>query len=261
MIKTTLLVLLTFLMQNNAHAADKLDQQTRSLFGNIINNKFTYHDPTYFAFGKDDLKLQFSGKYRLAKSFDLYFGYTQTMFWSIYTTSQPFTDINYNPEIFYRLVEDNTKFLKSLDFGFMHSSNGKDGPSSRSLNKVYARANMATKINRHALIGDFNFYDIVTKEENNKDIKKHLGYWDITLTFTHLLVHENERLDFEIRAFAGDKVFNINKGGKSFGLIYYIESENFNPEIYLQYYTGYAENLLNYNKTTDQVRLGLLLSL
>ena len=251
----------TIFLSDSAFASiDKIEQETKSVFGNIANNKFTYHEPTYFIFGKNDLKLQFSGKYRLAKTFDLYFGYTQTMFWSIYTTSQTFTDINYNPEIFYRLVDNKFKFLQSLDFGFMHSSNGKDGPASRSVNRIYARANLATKQGRHSIIGDFKFYNIVSHEENNADIRKYLGYWDFTVAFTHLIVHNGERLDFEIRTFAGDKILNINRGGKSFGFIYHLESERFNPQFYVQYYTGYAENLLNYNKTSDQFRAGLLLS-
>jgi phospholipase A1 len=244
---------------NKLSATDEIEKQTKEIFGNIAENKFTYHEPTYFIFGEDDLKLQFSGKYRIAKSLNLYFGYTQIMFWSIYTTSQPFTDINYHPEIFYRFVDNEMKFLKSLDFGFIHSSNGKDGLDSRSLNRVFLKTNWATKISRHSLVGDFNFYSIVSDEKNNRDIKNYMGFWDFTLTLTHLLTHGKDRLDFEVRTFAGKKVFNINKGGKSFGLIYHIDSENFNPEVYLQYYTGYGESLLRYNKTSDQVRLGLMI--
>jgi phospholipase A1 len=241
--------------------ANELDQNTNLILGNNPKNKFSYYEPTYFIFGKDDLKLQISGKYRLAKALNLYFGFTQTMFWNIYVTSQPFRDINYNPEMFYRLVEDDSKNLKSLDFGFIHSSNGKDGLNSRSFNRLYLKTNIATKINRHSLIGEFKFYDIVTSEDTNADIKKYLGYWDFTFHLTHLVIHQKQRLDLEFRIFAGDKIVNLHKGGRSLGLIYNFESENFNPSIYLQYFSGHAESFLDYNKTSEQLRLGLLLFL
>lgn len=253
-----LLVVETYLSQSSAN---ELDQNTNFILGNNSKTKFTYFEPTYFIFGKDDLKLQISGKYRLAKSLNLYFGFTQTMFWNIYITSQPFSDINYNPEVFYRIVEDDSHNLKSLDFGLIHSSNGKDGPISRSLNRVYIKTNYASKIDRHSFIGEFKFYDIFTHENTNYDIKNYLGFWDFTFHLTHLIVHQNQRLDLEFRVFAGEKIINLKQGGRSLGFIYNFASDNFNPSLYLQYYSGHAESLLGYNKTTEQVRLGLLLFL
>jgi phospholipase A1 len=241
--------------------ADEIDTLSNKILGNDLANKFSYYQPTYFIFGKDDLKLQFSGKYRLAKNLNLYAGFTQTMFWSIYYTSQPFKDINYNPELFYRIVDKRYNFLKSLDLGFIHTSNGKDADASRSINRIYAKVNLASKVGRYHLIGDLMVYDIITKENNNKDIKKYLGFWDFTLSMTNLIVHNNKSLNLEVRIFAGDKIFNTNKGGRSIGLIYRIVSDDFNPAFYLQYYSGHAENLLGYNKNSDQVRLGLTLLL
>ena len=253
-----LLLILSFSFIFSAQA-EEIDQVTKLIFGSDAKNKFSYYQSTYFVFGKNDLKLQFSGKYRIAKNFNLYFGFTQTMFWSIYTTSQPFKDINYNPEFFYRFVEEKSQILRSMDVGFIHSSNGKDSLASRSLNRIYLKTNLSTKIERHTLIGDLMLYDIVSKEENNKDIRKYMGYWDFTFYFTQLLVHQNQRLDLEFRIFAGDKILNTNKGGRTLGVVYHLGSDNFNPAIYLQYFSGNAENLLNYNKNAEQVRLGLLL--
>ncbi|MBC7539647.1 MAG: phospholipase A [Bacteriovorax sp.] len=215
----------------NVARADEFEDATKMIFGNDSKNKFLYYHPTYFIFGKDDLKLQFSGKYRVANKFDLYLGYTQTMYWSIYYTSQPFKDINYNPELFYRIVDEKYQFLKSLDLGFIHSSNGKDGEASRSINRLYVKTNLATKIGRHHLIGDLMFYDIITKEKNNKEIRKNMGYWDFTFYLTDLIVHDTSRLNLEFRIFAGDKIFNVNKGGRSLGLIYHLGSDDFNPAL------------------------------
>lgn len=147
--------------------------------------------------GKDDLKLQLNGKYRIARNFNLYAAYTQTMFWSIFSDSQPFKDINYNPEAFYRIVEldSDTELLKSVDIGYVHRSNGKDGLDSRSINRVFVKTNLVAQIGRHDIVADLMFYKIIDGANYNSDSRK------------------------------------------------------------------YMENLLEYNKNTDQLRLGFILYL
>lgn len=237
----------------------EIEKASKDIFGIDPANKFSLYQPTYFVFGKENLKLQFSGKYRVAKSFNLYLGYTQTMFWNIYNTSAPFDDINYNPEVFYRLVETDSKFLKSIDFGVQHTSNGEDGDKSRSLNRIFLKTNFVTNIGRNTILGEFKLQDIYSKASANANVVDYMGYWDFKVTVTHIFVHDTQRLDVEYRFFAGKKVFNIEKGGRELGLIYRLGSENFNPAFYLQYYSGYAESLLHYNQKVSQARLGLLL--
>lgn len=237
----------------------EIEKASKDIFGIDPANKFSLYQPTYFVFGKENLKLQFSGKYRVAKSFNLYLGYTQTMFWNIYNASAPFDDINYNPEVFYRLVETDSKFLKSIDFGVQHTSNGEDGDKSRSLNRIFLKTNFVTNIGRNTILGEFKLQDIYSKASANANVVDYMGYWDFKVTVTHIFVHNTQRLDAEYRFFAGKKVFNIEKGGRELGLIYRLGSENFNPAFYLQYYSGYAESLLHYNQKVSQARLGLLL--
>jgi phospholipase A1 len=257
-INTSFLLLFSIVISLSTSLANDLDQKTKLILGNDSQNKFSYYEPTYLLFGKDDQKMQISGKYRFAKKLDLYFGFTQTMFWSIYITSQPFKDINYHPEIFYRLVDKESNNLKSLDVGLIHSSNGKDGESSRSINRIYVKTNYAAKIHRHSFISEFRIYDVVTHEETNKDLKKYLGYWDFSFKFTHVIIHQSQRLDLELKIFAGNRFVNFNKGARSIGAIYDFGSDHFNPSLYLQYFSGYVESLLGYNKYSEQLRLGFL---
>jgi phospholipase A1 len=237
----------------------EIKQASKDMFGIDPKNKFSLYQPSYFIFGKENLKLQFSGKYRVAKSYNLYLAYTQTMFWNIYDTSAPFDDINYNPEIFYRLVEDDSNFIKSIDFGTLHTSNGEDELKSRSMNRIFLKTNFISNVGRHAVLGDFKLQHIYSKSDENKDIVNHYGYWELKLTVTHVLVHGTQRLDIEYRFFAGKKIVNFGQGGRELGLIYRLGSENFNPAFYLQYYSGYAESLLHYDQKVSQVRAGLLL--
>lgn len=237
----------------------EIEKASKEIFGINPRDKFSLYQPTYFAFGKDNLKIQFSGKYRLANSYNLYLAYTQTMFWNIYDTSAPFDDINYNPEVFYRLAESDSSFLRSIDFGMIHTSNGEEGAKSRSINRYFVKANTVTQIKRHTLMSEFKVYNIYSKSSNNDKIIDHMGYWDLKLVLTHIFVHDKQRLDIEYRFFAGKKVYNIQKGGRELGLVYRFGSDNFNPAIYLQYYSGYAESLLHYDQKVSQARLGLLL--
>jgi phospholipase A1 len=237
----------------------EVQEASKAIFGIDPKNKFSLYRPSYFIFGKENLKMQFSGKYRVAKSYNLYLGYTQTMFWNIYDNSAPFDDINYSPEIFYRLVEGDDKFIRSVDLGFQHKSNGEDGDRSRSMNSLFLKTNFASKINRHSILGELKLQNIYNKAESNKNIVRHMGYWELKLIFTHLLVHNTQRLDIEYLFFAGKSVVDFGKGGRELGLVYRLGSENFNPAFYLQYYSGYAETLLHYDQKISQVRLGLLL--
>jgi phospholipase A1 len=237
----------------------EIEKASKDMFGVDPRNKFSLYQPSYFVFGKENLKMQFSGKYRVAKSYNLYLAYTQTMFWNIYDQSAPFDDINYNPEVFYRLVEEDLKFVRSIDFGVLHTSNGEDSNKSRSLNRIFLKTNFVTAVKRHTILGDFKLQHIYSKSDANDKIVDHMGYWELKLTLTHVLVHNSQRLDIEYRFFAGKNIVDIGKGGRELGLVYRLGSDNFNPAFYLQYYSGYAESLLHYDQKVSQVRLGLLL--
>ncbi len=233
----------------------------KDVLGANKNSTFSFYLPNYFAFGKDDLKLQFSGKYRVAKKANIYLAYTQLMFWNIYDASMPFEEINYNPEIFYRILEDQTNYLRSLDIGVLHTSNGEDGAISRSINRAYVKLNGVRKIDRFNLITLLQFHYIFNRDSQSEHIHDYLGYWDLKMALTHLITHNKQHLDLEFRIYAGKRFFNFDKGAREIGLLYNFESENFNPNIYFQYFSGYGENLLFQNKKQESYRLGLSLSI
>jgi outer membrane phospholipase A len=216
--------------------------------------------PTYVIGGGDDLKIQFSSKYQVAKKFNLYMAYTQTMFWSIYESSMPFKDINFAPELFYRILDNDSGKIQSIDFGVTHNSNGKNGIESRSLNRIFLKLNQVHQINRNQIYTEARIYKVYNPEAENHDIEQYLGFWDLQVRLTNLIVKNDQRLDIEFKIFAGSKVINIDKGGTVLGLIYRTGSESFNPAIYLQYYQGTAESLLNYQDKVDEWRIGFLLT-
>lgn len=260
--KKILLIIAVFLSLNHNTFGNEpdLENKVTSIFGANANEKFSLHQPSYFIFGVNDLKLQFSFKYRLARSIPAYFGYRQTMFWNIYDGSKPFKDINFFPEFFYRLIDSQDESFKTLDMGYMHSSNGKKGTESRSADRLFARANYITKYDRHLI--DFNLmvFHFYNRDELNKDIVHHMGYWDLKMAFSNLIINDKQTLDLELRLFAGSKGYDLDQGAYQVGLIYNFGSTNINPAIYFQRYEGYAESLLDYNKRHAEYRLGFMLS-
>lgn len=237
----------------------EIQEASKAIFGIDPKNKFSLYQPSYFIFGKHNLKIQFSAKYRVAKTYNLYLAYTQVMFWSIYDKSAPFEDINYNPELFYRILEGEKDFIRSVDLGYHHTSNGQEGEKSRSIDRLFLKTNFASNFGRNNILGEFKLQNIFNKDVTNKFIVERMGFWELKVIITHLFVHESQRLDVEYRFFSGKKVVDVNNGGRELGLIYRLGSENFNPAFYLQYYSGYAETLLNYEKNVNEVRAGLLL--
>jgi len=245
----------------NLFAIERDFEQIATTFFGAPNSQTTsYHRPTYLIFGKDDLKLQLSFKYRLAKNANLYFAHTQTMFWKIYDHSKPFYDISFNPEIFYRLVDKREGLIRGVDFGYMHLSNGKGGEDSRSLDRLFVRTNFLTKIDRHLVGANLMLYKIYNEDKPNKDIQKYMGYWDATFFISNIITSEKQSLDLEFRVFSGTKILYPSQGGYQVGLVYDFASDNFNPMLYLQYYNGYVENILSYSKRSEQLRLGLMLA-
>ena len=182
------------------------------------------------------------------------------MFWSVYESSKPFKDITYAPEIFYRFWDHENVFINSIDFGFLHNSNGKKEEDSRSFDRFFLKFNQASTIGRNVLYNELRIYQIANYDPENADIQKYLGYWDFQLRLTNLITFNGQSVDLEFKIFVGEKVIDIDRGGKIFGIIYRMGSENFSPAIYFQYYSGYAESLLSYQEKSEEFRIGILLS-
>jgi phospholipase A1 len=91
-----------------------------------------------------ELKFQVSLKHPIG-GWPLYFGYTQTAYWRWLDEgrSRPFREINFNPELWYRVrpgrLPGQALDWLGIDAGLEHESNGEDVPASRSWNRLYAR--------------------------------------------------------------------------------------------------------------------------
>lgn len=212
--------------------------------------------PNYFIFdffAQDATsKLQFGFKVKTLKGWDLYLGYSQIMFWQFWAESQPFYDLNYNPELFYRFHF--TKDMNNdvgLDLGILeHESNGVDGPNTRSWNRSYLRffqtwsfeSGLKFYINLKAWIPYF-------MDPTNLDIAKYRGLVELNVTWADFMISgwfPDSDLTFRFYP-AGQWFFNPIDGALE---VTWRFKTGFFPDTLpmwnLQLFWGHAENLKDY---------------
>ncbi|RYZ80546.1 MAG: hypothetical protein EOP06_25145, partial [Proteobacteria bacterium] len=137
--------------------------------------------PSYFLYGNPDTKVQVSFKVELVEHSRFFFAYSQLMFWDLRAKSAPFRDLNYNPELFYRLPFYSDKNF--IDLGFEHESNGKGDEDSRSWNRAYVRVSGPTQLfNEPTLFASAKVWFAQSNKETNADLQRYRGVWELTLT-------------------------------------------------------------------------------
>ncbi|HEU4486362.1 MAG TPA: phospholipase A [Povalibacter sp.] len=233
------------------------------------------YEPVYFILGGDgglNAKFQISFRYQLfdgngswARHLpwidDLYLSFSQTSLWDLGELSKPFTDSSYRPRLFYadydllRLADGRLRV--GVESGFGHESNGKDGDESRSFNMLYVRPALT--------LGDpdgLRFYvaplihNYIAASEN-EDMAHYRGYVDWLLGFG-----SKGGLDFWATLRKGTR---SDYGSAELNLSYplsKLSGGDLTGWLTLQYFGGYGESLLNYNrKLESQLRLGIAIAL
>ena len=226
---------------------------------------FGIYKDNYFIFGttvgqrptkeNSNVKFQISVAQRLTRSTlpwgtYLYLFYTQKVFWNVLENSMPMTDLNFNPGIgLAKPLFVKNRFIGKLFFLIEHESNGKDGDASRSWNKVSLGANIMVDPN---LVVHGKVWLPIVDGMNNKDILDYSGIYQVGLQ----LFSNNRR-------FGGSCVLVKRRGWR---LSYNTTLELFwrvwkrdNQFLFLQYYNGYGEGLLDYNRYHSQLRIGLVI--
>lgn len=228
----------------------------------IENYAFTQYKPTYFIFGdkQDQVKVQTSFKYQIYSKIPLYFGFSSQMFWQLYDSpnSSPFREINYNPEIFYRLNINSLTFRYIQFIPWEHKSNGRQtSPEDRTLDKSGIMIANEFAIWKLLFASYAKFYYLYNIGSQNKDIKNYIGFSEYRFSL-RLKNSSGEWIDKEeisIKLIIGD---DIRKTGQEYGIKFRTLIKHFNPYIYFQIWNGYGENLLDYNIYSTAYRIGFI---
>ena len=250
-----------------------VDRAEESAAAEFFKEHFSGYEPLYFIAGGDypNAKFQISFKYQLFSNTGplvktlpafkgLHIAYTQTSLWDLTSTSKPFVDTTYKPEVFYAMERvDGGRWADwlrlDLQAGLQHQSNGKSGADSRSLNVAYFEPTL--------ILGNedgFHFslaprvWAYLESLDENPDIKDYYGNVGVRSTLgwgRSLLLSATGRI--------GD---DANRGSLQLDLSYPLMRflyGNVGLYLYAQYFLGYGESLLRYNERSSAFRVGFAL--
>lgn len=244
------------------NAAENADS-VRRVYDNMPY--FTLFKDNYFTVGttighkptaeNSDVKFQVSIAQRLTKStlpFNtyLFLMYTQKCFWNVFQESLPMYDLNFNPGIgLSKLLIVKNRVIGKATLLVEHESNGRDGDASRSWNRITFGANIY--IDPNVMVFGKAWIPIIDGE-NNRDILKYCGLFSggVSASFN------DRRLGLSL-IFTKRSGFNLN-----YNTIIEFNYRIFKKEnqyLFLQYYNGYGEGLLDYNKFHSRLRVGLVI--
>ncbi|MDO5395188.1 MAG: phospholipase A [Bacteroidales bacterium] len=217
------------------------------IFGPAIGQKITKENT--------NIKFQISIAQRLTRSTlplgtYLYLFYTQKVFWNVLENSMPMTDLNFNPGIgLAKPLFVKNRFIGKVILCLEHESNGRDGDASRSWNKISLGANIL--IDPMLMVHGKVWIPIVDGQ-NNRDILDYSGIYQVGL-----------------QAFSSNRRFNCSvtlTKRRGWNLNYntvvefaYRLWKRDNQFLFMQYYNGFGEGLLEYNKFHSQLRVGIVI--
>jgi phospholipase A1/A2 len=240
-----------------------------TLYQPYIGNIGAYK-PMYFLVGTDlsKSKFQISFNYRFfnpesgvadrhpwIKGF--HFGYTQTSFWDLGSSSAPFEDNSYKPELFWvsKNIISAGAHIKGLFFqsGLQHESNGRGGDDSRSTNFLYLQPIFIffSKANHYGLQVAPKIWTYVNNDDDtNSDLDQYRGYFDLELKIgkmDHLVLGSAFRWAEEGASIQLDLTYPLHRFLFNTLDIYF----------HAQYSNSLAENLIDYQDRSHAFRLGI----
>lgn len=226
-------------------------------FGLYKDNYFTVGTSVGTKPSKDnsDVKFQISIAQKLTKSVlpwhtYIFLMYSQKTVWSVFKESMPMRDMNFNPGIGWtKPFFNKDRYVGKLTLMLEHESNGRDGDQSRSWNKV--------SISGSVLIDEWimvhgKFWIPIIDGMNNKDI----------LSYSGIYQHGVE-ISTPDRKFIWDLTLVKRKGwnlnfNTSLEFSWRVHKKS-NQYLFVQYYNGYGENLLDYNQFRSRLRVGIVI--
>ncbi|MCE4060266.1 phospholipase A [Pandoraea sputorum] len=250
--------------------ANASSPDTPSWFG----GRLSLYEPTYFADGlgsnsENLARFQISLKFRFimpddprSKGFfdNFYFAYTQTSFWAMREESAPFRDNSYKPSAFYYVEDTGWKsgWWSRLGFagGYEHESNGRDGPESRGIDIMFVKPifDFGNLDGNHLTVAP-KIYWYEHKAEENRDIADYRGYVDLLLKYGST---DGWQIAATLR-----KGMKSGKGSIDTQFTYPLAkliSSAWGGYLWVGYFNGYGEDILDYNKHRWMARIGFAVS-
>ena len=202
-----------------------------------------------------DIKFQVSVAQRLTKSVlpwhtFLFLMYTQKTFWNVFEKSMPMHDMNFNPGIgISKPFFSKNRYIGKATLLLEHESNGRDSIQSRSWNKLSLSGSVMVN---DWLMVNAKFWIPIVDGKHNRDLLRYAGIWQSGLAVTTPDKKFGWALTFVKRA-----GWNLN-----FNTIFefnWLVHQKSNQYLFVQYYNGYGECMLDYKKFHSRLRVGIVI--
>lgn len=226
---------------------------------------FGLYKDNYFIFGTSlgprptrentNIKFQISIAQRLTKSTlplgtYLFLFYSQKCFWNVLEESFPMTDLNFNPGIgLTKPLFVRNRYVGKVSLIGEHESNGRDGIQSRSWNRLSLSGSIMVG---PQMVVHGKFWIPFVDGLNNRDILDYTGIWQVGTSYQS----PDSRFGLSI-ILTKRRGWNLN-----YNTIVEFSYRLFrrdNQSFFVQYYNGYGEGLLEYNKYHSSIRAGIVI--
>lgn len=215
--------------------------------GTTIGSKPTKHN--------SDVKFQISIAQRLTKKtlpFNsyLFLAFTMKTMWNVFENSMPMRDLNFNPGVGWSFpLFTKGRYAGKFTLMLEHESNGRDSIQSRSWNKISFCG--STIINDWLMV-HAKYWIPIVDGQNNRDILRYSGIFQTGFAVTT----PNKKFGWALTLIKR-KGWNLN-----FNTIAEFNWKilpNDNQYLFVQYYNGYGENMLDYNQFHSRLRAGIVI--
>ena len=207
---------------------------------------------------EDEVKFQLSLQTKIAEDLfdgdgDLWFAYTQTAYWQISNDdiSFPFRETNHEPQAHLSFVTDYPLLgfsARRLNLGIVHQSNGQARPLSRTWNRLFAEFHFV----RGPYLVQFKPWVWIKDNQSpqdNQDIDEYFGYYELRTSYArkrHLYALMLRNVFDRDGRYNAEINWSFPISGRLRGLA--------------QIYSGYGENLIDYDHEQNRIGIGVLLS-
>lgn len=264
------LLLIAFMTGTAESGAQILGVPNQEQYVDSLKKEFDYgpyfglYKDNYFTVGttigkkptatNSDVKFQISLAIRLTNATlpwhtYLFLMYTQKTFWNVFEKSLPMHDLNFNPGIGWtKPFFSKDRYVGKMTLLVEHESNGRDSIQSRSWNRVSLCGSVL--VNEWLMVHGKVWIPIIDSG-NNRDILKYCGIFQTGVVVTT----PNKKFQVGL-TLVKRRGWNLNFNTIAEATWHINPKTNLN--LFAQYYNGYGESLLDYNRFHSMLRVGIV---
>jgi phospholipase A1 len=187
---------------------------------------------------------------------DIFGGYTVRSYWQVYNKdlSAFFRETNYSPEVWAQIRNDWSFWgiTNSVNgFGFVHQSNGRNEPISRSWNRIFATF-VFEKDNLVFSIKPWYRIPEKDRDDDNSDITDYMGHCELGAAYKWY------RHTFAVMS-RNNLESGFDKGGVEASWSFPLGNYKY-LKGYIQGFTGYGQSLIDYDSKETSIGIGFAMT-